>query len=75
MRTETEWIETVEAGWNVVAGADHKKIVDAAISFKPSVQRPELYGDGRAAERIVEILVNNCLEFSEYCERRNNCQK
>ena len=56
LREETEWVETVKTGWNVVVGADHKKIVDATILFKPPVQRPELYGDGRAAERIVRIL-------------------
>jgi UDP-GlcNAc3NAcA epimerase len=56
MRTETEWVETVEAGWNVVVGADRKKIVEAAISFKTSVQRPELYGDSRAGERIVSMV-------------------
>ena len=56
IRTETEWVETVEAGWNVVVGADHKKIVDATRLFKPPVQRQGLYSDGRAAERIVRIL-------------------
>lgn len=56
LRDETEWVETVKSGWDVVVGADHKKIVDAAISFNPSVQRPELYGDGRAGERIVSTV-------------------
>jgi len=56
MRTETEWVETVEAGWNVVVGADREKIVEAVSSFKMDNLRPELYGDGRAAEKIVEIL-------------------
>jgi len=56
LRDETEWVETVDAGWNVVVGADHKKIVDATRLFKPPVQRPELYGDGRAAERIASIV-------------------
>jgi len=58
LRDETEWVETVDAGWNVVVGADRKKIVDAAISFKTPVQRPELYGDGRAAQRMLEILAD-----------------
>ena len=56
MRTETEWVETVEAGWNVVVGADIKKIVEAAMSFKTDKPCPELYGDGRAAERIERFL-------------------
>jgi UDP-N-acetylglucosamine 2-epimerase len=57
LRTETEWVETVEAGWNVVVGADHEKIVEAVRLFKTDkTPSPELYGDGRAAERIVSIL-------------------
>ena len=34
LREETEWVETVEAGWNVVVGADRAKIVDAVNSIK-----------------------------------------
>jgi len=40
MRTEIEWVETVEAGWNVVLGADREKIVEAAgwaIAFRNDV--------------------------------------
>jgi len=56
MRTETEWVETVEAGWNVAVGADREEIVEAASSFKTDKPRPELYGDGRAAEKIAHHL-------------------
>ena len=61
MRTETEWIETVESGWNIVAGPKTRRILEAyhavlkhtAHELKP----PEgLYGDGHAAERIVMAL-------------------
>ena len=58
LRPETEWVETVEAGWNVVAGADTSAIVDGyhkAINSPPT-NRPNLYGDGRASERIVSRL-------------------
>ncbi len=58
LRDETEWVETVEAGWNVVVGADRKKIVDAVRCFKTDKPRPELYGNGRAAEKIVEGLAD-----------------
>ena len=58
LRDETEWVETVDAGWNVVVGANCEKIVDAANSIKLPVQRPELYGDGRAAQRMLEILAD-----------------
>jgi UDP-N-acetylglucosamine 2-epimerase len=56
MRDETEWVETVEAGWNVVVGADREKIVDSAVSFQPACKRPALYGDGFAAEKCVGLL-------------------
>ncbi len=51
-------METVDAGWNMVVGADREKIVDAVNSIKLPVQRPELYGDGRAAQKMLEILAD-----------------
>ena len=56
IRTETEWVETVETGWNTVVGADRKKIVEGVRFFKTDNLRPELYGDGKAAEKIVAVL-------------------
>ena len=56
LRDETEWIETVETGWNRLVPADPDRIVDAiAHATRPS-SHPPLYGDGHAAERIVEVL-------------------
>jgi UDP-N-acetylglucosamine 2-epimerase len=55
LRDETEWVETVEAGWNRLAGADPGKIVPMAQASPPT-ERPPLYGDGQAAERIVRLL-------------------
>jgi UDP-N-acetylglucosamine 2-epimerase len=57
LRDETEWVETVEAGWNVIAGADPDRIVAAVRAMAgPRGARPELYGDGATAERILAIL-------------------
>jgi UDP-GlcNAc3NAcA epimerase len=56
LRDRTEWSETVAAGWNRVADADPGKIVLAFESFAPPCEKPTLYGDGRAAERIVAEL-------------------
>jgi len=64
MRTETEWVETVETGWNVVVGADWEKIIDAVRSSGTNNPRPELYGDGRAAEKIIHHLSANQLNSS-----------
>ncbi len=56
MRDESEWVETVQTGWNVVVGADTARIVAAVREFVTPEERPALYGDGRAAERIVDGL-------------------
>ena len=56
MREETEWVETVEAGWNVLVGADSQKIVDAVRSFTPGKPRIDLYGDGFAAAKCTRLL-------------------
>ena len=61
MRTETEWVETVEAGWNVVVGANREKIVETVRCLKSDKLRPELYGDGKAAEKIIHHLTANRL--------------
>jgi UDP-N-acetylglucosamine 2-epimerase len=55
LREETEWTETVAAGWNVLAGSDPQRIV-AAAAVTPPPHRPELYGDGHAAERVVALI-------------------
>lgn len=64
MRTETEWVETVEEGWNVVVGADREKIISASRTSKTDHPRPELYGDGRAADKIIHHLTANQLNSS-----------
>ena len=56
LRKETEWVETVRSGWNILVGSDSKRIADAVRSFAPAAQRPMLYGDGQAAARCVELL-------------------
>ena len=56
LRDETEWVETVEAGWNRLVSPDVVSITDAVRSFVPPAARPALYGDRRAAERIAAML-------------------
>lgn len=56
LRDETEWSETVQAGWNVIVGADASRIADAVEHLSPPDERPELYGDGKAAQRCVSLL-------------------
>jgi UDP-N-acetylglucosamine 2-epimerase len=57
LRDETEWVETVDAGWNTLVGSHDERIVEAARKFSPPVQRPSLYGDGAAAVRCVNLLM------------------
>jgi UDP-GlcNAc3NAcA epimerase len=56
LRTETEWTELVDAGWNRVVGTDSACIVDAVRTWKPTGDRPNLYGSGDASRRIVDVL-------------------
>jgi UDP-N-acetylglucosamine 2-epimerase len=56
LRDETEWVETVNAGWNALVGADADRIVHGVRMFVPAGPRPTLYGDGLAAERCVARL-------------------
>jgi UDP-N-acetylglucosamine 2-epimerase (non-hydrolysing)/UDP-GlcNAc3NAcA epimerase len=56
LRDETEWVETVEAGWNKLVGAHSEMIRSAYDTWSPANDRPALYGDGTAAQKICEIL-------------------
>jgi UDP-GlcNAc3NAcA epimerase len=63
LRTETEWVELVDLGWNrIVPPVDSDKIrtrVIEAIGTKGEDQKP--YGDGSAASIIVDALVQHSL--------------
>ncbi len=59
LRSETEWVETVEAGWNRVVDADPEGVAAALADedfMRRDRPRPALYGDGNAAARIVAAL-------------------
>ena len=57
LRRETEWVETVETGWNRLVGNDLAFTVHLAHDFRPTGSPPPLFGDGHAAERIAKLLV------------------
>jgi UDP-GlcNAc3NAcA epimerase len=55
LRPSTEWTETVDSGWNVLVDLDRDAAL-AALQREPPRERPELYGDGHAGERVVAAL-------------------
>jgi UDP-N-acetylglucosamine 2-epimerase (non-hydrolysing)/UDP-GlcNAc3NAcA epimerase len=55
LRMNTEWVETVDAGWNTLVDLDVDAAV-AALERRPPNERPPLYGDGHAAERCVAAI-------------------
>jgi UDP-N-acetylglucosamine 2-epimerase len=55
LRDTTEWVETVDSGWNVLVDLDRAAAL-RALERTPPAERPELYGDGRAGERVVSSL-------------------
>ena len=59
LRENTEWTETVDAGWNILVGSDSRAIADAMRTFRPQGPRPGHFGDGHAAERVVEFVTGN----------------
>jgi len=55
LRANTEWVETVKAGWNSLVDLDADAALAALERPRPS-ERPGLYGDGHAAERCVQAI-------------------
>ncbi|MBI4506634.1 MAG: UDP-N-acetylglucosamine 2-epimerase (non-hydrolyzing) [Chloroflexi bacterium] len=69
LREETEWPETVAAGWNCLVGAEAERLVAAARSLAPPSERPPLFGDGVAAERAASLI----LTMTQHQERKTTC--
>jgi UDP-GlcNAc3NAcA epimerase len=55
LRANTEWVETVAAGWNTLVDLDAEAAL-AALATTPPSEHPQLYGDGHAAERCVQAI-------------------
>ncbi len=59
LRDTSEWVETIEAGWNELVGTNLEKIVNAYKNIEKISQKEHinLYGDGNTAQRIINILL------------------
>ncbi len=59
LRDETEWIELIENRFNVLAGADQKKILDVYRTYEFNKNFDiDLYGGGKASQQIISKLIN-----------------
>jgi UDP-GlcNAc3NAcA epimerase len=59
LRPSTEWVDTVEAGANVLVDDDPDRIAAAAAAARMPAERPPLYGDGHASEQVAEVLLSS----------------
>ena len=65
LRENTEWIETIKDGWNVLVGSNKDKIIEAVNTFMPSIQEHQSrFGNGSASNRIAAII--NALPVNEF---------
>jgi UDP-GlcNAc3NAcA epimerase len=56
LREETEWVETVEDGWNKLVGTEVRRALEAIESFRPVSPRSDRFGKGDASVRVASIL-------------------
>ena len=56
MDRQTEWLEAVDEGWAVIAGPDRNEILKWLKDFPRPKSNGKVFGDGKAAERIVGII-------------------
>jgi UDP-GlcNAc3NAcA epimerase len=58
LREETEWVDTVDTGWNVLVGADPDAF-EAALARPRPAEHPPIFGDGTAAHRIARLCADH----------------
>jgi UDP-N-acetylglucosamine 2-epimerase len=63
LRNETEWLETTQNGWNILVGTNRKRIVEEVKHWEGGKNRAKkrgVFGDGKAGERIIQIITEYC---------------
>jgi UDP-GlcNAc3NAcA epimerase len=62
LRDQTEWVETLEIGWNTLAGAKAAKIVQAVDKYRSNPMPTyieNIYGEGKTSEQIVAVMAGS----------------
>lgn len=57
LRDQTEWVETVDSGWNKIVGSNYEVILDTIKNITVPNSYPNLYGDGNSGQKIIEELL------------------
>jgi UDP-GlcNAc3NAcA epimerase len=70
LRESSEWVETIDNGWNTLVGTDTRRIVDTVARYTPPLTRPVLYGDGQAAGRCTALIEREVAECGRHTEDR-----
>ena len=63
LRDETEWVETIHSGWNILVGTERRRIVGEIRRWKGGKRPPKesgIFGGGKASEKIIKTIVKYC---------------
>ena len=55
LRPETEWVETVQAGWNLLLNPENASIKDEILSFSPAGEQASIFGSNVADKMVMTI--------------------
>jgi UDP-N-acetylglucosamine 2-epimerase len=61
IRENTEWVETVQTGWNVLAGLNTKKIIEYVNNWYPSKKQKPIFGIGNTSKIIIDEIMKYLL--------------
>jgi UDP-N-acetylglucosamine 2-epimerase len=58
LRDETEWVETLESGWNTLAGSDRDRIIESVLTSTRAPVVEDVYWGAGSADRLVRVLAD-----------------
>ncbi len=59
IRNNTEWVETVDAGWNKIVGTDTNKIIESVKGWMPNSPIKPIFGNGQTSVIIKELILSS----------------